>query len=472
MSNGEDPLRTIERELGQARQAADALARRLDAASSRKLAVGKEQVQAYRDLAGMRVRALAAASRGAAALPAGLDETEMQVSALLASRDAAAAALQADIREADATRERLEGERAAQAERVSATAAAVDAAEAKTQSRLEAEAGYRQALDRAHEADRVAMHAEDKATSSERELEAKGRSYRSDPLFMYLWRRRFGTPEYRAAPLFRWLDGKVARHARFAGAREDYARLLEIPARLREHATACRARADEAYAHVHDLDQTARDADGVPALEAAESEATAALQAIDARLEAHATEGRELLERQRRMAAGEDDAYRQAIEVLTAALQRDALQELHRQALATPFPDDDAVIARLEGLERERGQLDITAGELEAAVGHHQQRLHELESLRSEFNRRQYDQPGQGFEDGTLVATVLASVLGGMLGRDALWRVLEQQRRFRPPRSNPTFGSGGFGRGSPWSGGFRTGGGGRPGGGFRTGGKF
>jgi hypothetical protein len=79
---------------------------------------------------------------------------------------------------------------------------------------------------------------------------------------------------------------------------------------------------------------------------------------------------------------------------------------------------------------------------------------------------------------------MLANFVKGMLDRDALMRVLEEQYRYRPPRTNPTFGSGGFGRGSPWGGGgsrsggfggggFRTGGGfGGGGGGFRTGGGF
>lgn len=471
MITGDDPLTSIESELGRERQAADALAARLDHARSRTLAVGKEQIEAFRELARLRVRALATAGEGAAALPGDLDDAEEQVSALLRAREQAAQTLQAGIREAEAERARLEADRAEQAERLAGAAAAVDVAEALTQARLEADAGYREALDRAHDADRIAMHADEKASSSERELDAKGRAYREDPLFMYLWRRRYGTPEYRAARLFRWLDGKVARHARFAPAREDYGRLLEIPRRLREHATACRARADEAFTGVHGLDQRARAADGIPALEAAESQAASALEAIDGRIEAHAADTRSLLERQRLMATGEDEAYQRAVDVLATALESDTLQELHREALATPFPEDDAVIARLEALARDRDQLNSAAGELEAAVRQHQQRLQELESLRSEFKRRRYDQPGQGFEDGKLVATVLANVLGGMLARDALWRVLDQQRRFRPPNSNPTFGSGGFGRGSPWGGGFRTGGG-RAGGGFRTGGKF
>ena len=55
------------------------------------------------------------------------------------------------------------------------------------------------------------MHADEKAARSEEEKLQKGEAYRNDRLFMYLWRRDFGLPGYRAWPLARWLDGKVAR---------------------------------------------------------------------------------------------------------------------------------------------------------------------------------------------------------------------------------------------------------------------
>ena len=89
---------------------------------------------------------------------------------------------------------------------------------------------------------------------------------------------------------------------------------------------------------------------------------------------------------------------------------------------------------------------------------------------------------------------MLSNFTNGRLDLDSLWRVLEQQQRYRPQRTDPTFGSGGFGRGTVW-GGRRGGlggvlGGGRGrfgrgttlgrgrgrfgsgGGGFRTGGGF
>jgi hypothetical protein len=472
MITGQQPLTSIEAELERERQATDALAGRLDDASSRLLVIGKAQVAAYRDLARLRVASLAGGAALASALPASLEAAEKRVTALLRRRAEDARALAEAIDAAGSAKSALESERVERAKAVEKAAASVDAAEARAQAELLADSAYRQQLDAAHEADRTAKHAEEKADSSDRELGDKGEAYHQDPLFMYLWRRRFGTPGYRAAPLFRWLDAKVARHAHFLDARADYARLLEIPKRLREHARGRRQVADEAFAVVHDRDQQARVAAGVPALDTAQAEAVSALQDIEARIKENASNAQALAERQQRLAAGEDDAYQQAIDIVATELRSEALKSLHQAAQATPFPEDDVLIARLTDLQREHERLDTAAQELKAAIARHRSRLDELESLRSEFKQRQYDRPGHGFEDGVLVATVLANVLGGMLNRNALWRVLDQQRRVNPPRTDVHFGSGGFGRGSPWGGGFRSGGFGPRGGGFRTGGKF
>lgn len=78
--------------------------------------------------------------------------------------------------------------------------------------------------------------AERKAAQAETDLEQKRKPYEADPLFMYLWKRGFGTPRYRAIPLVRYLDRKVARLVGFDDARRNYAVLIELPVRLREHA--------------------------------------------------------------------------------------------------------------------------------------------------------------------------------------------------------------------------------------------
>ena len=83
--------------------------------------------------------------------------------------------------------------------------------------------------------------AERKAAQAEADLEQKRKPYEADPLFMYLWRRGFGTPRYRAAPFVRHFDRKVARLVGFDDARRNYAVLVELPVRLREHAEQLRA---------------------------------------------------------------------------------------------------------------------------------------------------------------------------------------------------------------------------------------
>ena len=45
---------------------------------------------------------------------------------------------------------------------------------------------------------------------------------------------------------------------------------------------------------------------------------------------------------------------------------------------------------------------------------------------------------------------MLGGLLEGALDREGLWRVLEQQQRYRPRRTNPIFGLGGFGRETIW----------------------
>ena len=83
----------------------------------------------------------------------------------------------------------------------------------------------------------VIRRAEDKAAQAEADRDEKRKPYESDPLFMYLWRRRFGTGEYRGSGLVRFLDRKVAHLIGFEEVRVNYAMLMELPERLREHAT-------------------------------------------------------------------------------------------------------------------------------------------------------------------------------------------------------------------------------------------
>ena len=467
MISGRHALGVIDDSLNQERASIETADTRIAEISRQLLALQQARVEDIRELARLRVDMMASGNT-----LSGIDAVERQVAAVLKARQTAEAELDARIPALQDERNGLEAGRETQRQAVEEAADALDLAEAATQARLDADADYQAQEQRTREADRIARHAEDKALHSEQEKNEKGQSYRDDALFLYLWDRHYGTPQYRAWPVTRWLDTKVARLVDFEDARANYARLQEIPVRLREHAEQKKRDAEAAFEVLRGLDEQAREQDGVVALEASRDQQQAGLEEIDARIEEAAERYGELLARKEDFAVGEDEHYRKAVGYVASELRRDDTRELRRDAMATPFPDDDLVVNRLFEREHQAQQLETSLNELKRALRQQHEKLQELESLRADFRHRRYDQSGYSFSDGTLIAAMLGNFLNGMLDRDSLWRVLEQQQRYRPRRTNPTFGSGGFGRGTVWGGrrgGFGRGGGG---GGFRTGGGF
>jgi len=483
MISGRQTLASIEQTIAEERNKTDAVGQRVEALSASLVELQKADAQDYRELAKVRLDHPVGGQ-----LLQHLDRTEQQMLALLERRESAVAELAERINAAEAARTALEAERSNQASDVDRAAEAVDEAEARTQAKLDADPAYQDQRQRAQEAERTAMHAEEKAASSEQEKEQKGDAYRSDPLFMYLWERSYGLPAYRANPLFRWLDGKVARLIGFADACANYARLNEIPRRLREHADGLAAASEAQFQALRAMDTKARGADGIPALEEHLEQQQGKLDAIDQRIEAAETEHQALLAQKAAFASGEDEHTRKAVDYLAAELGRDDLKELRREALATPFPDDDLIVSRMLQRDDERRTTQATVQGIKDTLEQHRRRLADLEAVRTQFKRQRYDRAGSSFSDGAAIALMLGNFLNGMLDRQTLWKVLQEQQRYRPQRSDPTFGSGGFGRGTPWGGGVgdlgdifgqlghgghgRGGGFRGGGGGFRTGGGF
>ncbi len=458
------------------------LDQQLDNLGRQLLALEQRRSEDYRDLARVRVDLV-----DDGALSGALGAAERQVAAVLAKREKAMQALGKGLEQSKEAREVLDRDRELRADAVDAANARIDEAEAATQARLDADPAYQALRERAHEAERIAMHADEKASASEQEQEAKGAGYRGDPLFMYLWRRRFGLAGYKGGGLARWLDGKVARLIGYDDARLNYQRLLEIPERLREHANGLKQAAEAAVAELRAVDESARAEDGIGKLEEMRDSELDKLDDVDARILEVESEQQALLQRQAAFAAGEDDYSLQAVDYLSTELAREELAELRRDALATPFPDDDQIVARLLEAEQEQRKLSFMSESIKQTRAKHQQKLEEVARLQRDFKRQRMDRSDSGFADGSMVAMMLANFVNGMLDRDALMRVLEEQQRMRPRRADPGFGSGGFGRGTPWSGGLgRLGGGlggigrgggggfsgGGGGGGFRTGGGF
>ncbi|MEA3640414.1 MAG: hypothetical protein VBE63_10765 [Lamprobacter sp.] len=449
-------------------RALDELDAQLSELRTQQQALLHQRAEQLRSLAKLRIELLETGASGS------LDRAEAEAAQWLKQRDAAAALVEQQIADAQAGLDALERERAAQVERLQAAADRLDTAEAAAQARLASDAAYQSQLERAHEAERTALHADEKATEREQEQVTKGSRYQADPLFMYLWQRGYGTADYAARGLFAWLDGKVARLIGYADSRLSYQRLLEIGPRLRAHAERMQQRAEAEIDALRALDEAARAADGIPALDHACDQEQEALDEIDQRIDAVQQQLQALREQRALFASGQDAQSRAAIDQLAQALGASALKALERAARATPMPEDDQLVANLVEIDRQQRRISFLREQTETTRAKQQERLKELTQLQRELRQRRMDRPGSEFDDKAMVAMMLANFVNGLLDRRSLLRGLEEQYRYRPPRANPAFGSGSYRRGSSWGGSGRgsSGRGGFGGGGFGTGDGF
>lgn len=485
MNTGRQTMASIYKTLQQAQQQVVAVEVRIQRATDEVMQLDRSAADRYRDLARLRVNLLAAGK-----IVQALDAGEQRVVQLLQVRKQAFDELLGKLGDAEQQRLTREAERNQQSLQVDEAAERLDKAEAATQQRLEQDEGYRQQLEKTREAERIAGHAEEKAQLAEQDRIKKGKPYEDDALFSYLWKRGYGTSKYRANPLTRLLDAWVARLAGYQDARPNYHMLLEIPARLGEHAQDVRARADHEYQTLEALELKAREEDGIPPLQAAVEEAEKRLAEMDTQLEQQQQSHQQLIEQKSVYLAGDDDYFRQMVDLLATEYRRDDIRTLRADAQLTPLPEDDTVVEKLSDIERKRQHTRETIEQQRSLMTTHRQRVSELESVLADFKRNRYDSVNSSFKNGDMIAILLSQFLQGAVARGGLWREIQRQQRTRPPYSNPQFGTsglgrggviwgggGGLGRGGPGrGGGLGRGGFGRGGlgggGGFRTGGGF
>lgn len=471
--SGREALSSIDKSAGQLRGLIREVDGRIQQTSAELLELRKAESAEYRALARIRIESLSSPGFVEA-----LDAAEQEVMGLLDARKESLAELERRVEECRRREDALDVERETRALAVEEAERKLDDAEAALEERLGKDEGYAAQHERARAADETATHAEEKTAQARKDREEKGKPYESDRLFMYLWKRRYGTSDYRAWPIARALDAWVARLCGFFRARPNYAMLLDIPVRLREHADGLRARAREELDRLEALRSAAAEAAGIPPLRDALAAAKGKLAETDEEIAKEEARFQELVDRRAAFAGGEDEFFTRGLEILAREFEGDGIEQLRRQVAATPQPDDDAIVERLARIEEEETRLDaMLAGQQEILRSHHR-RLRELESVRQKFKAEEFDGAFSVFGDGSAVAMLLGQFLQGALTSDGLWGLLRGQQTFRRPSSHHRHGSGGgifgggFGGGIGRSGGSFGGGGFGGGGGFRGGGGF
>ncbi|HSP26062.1 MAG TPA: hypothetical protein VLQ65_12895 [Saliniramus sp.] len=484
MISGREALSSLQNALSSARRDEDRLVAMLNSAAEEAGRLRASQADAYRALARIRLDEISRDD-----VSQNLDSVERAALELLDRRKGSLARAAETRRELMARIAEAQAARADAVARLEVALEAVDDQRERTQARLESDEAWvaqRRALSHATD---VARGAAEKAERSEAEKAEKTRPYEADRLFVYLWKRGYGTPAYRRSGLVRYFDGRVARLIGYDEARPNYFMLNEIPLRLGEHAARLAEAVEREAQLLADIERNALEADGIAPLETALGEAETTLATAEERLASAEAALAELdADEHAALVDGVDPILRQALDLLGQAFAREDLRELQRRAQATPTPEDDRIVARLREIEMGIARVDSQIEETRKTALDLAKKRKELERSSENFRSKGYDDPFGGFVNERVIAQVIGGILGGVLSSRDLEKVLRDGFQRRPPRAPGNFGGGiKIPGGSPWGrgkslggswggsrggGGFRTGGSMRGGGGFKTGGKF
>jgi hypothetical protein len=460
MWTGRETLGSIEGAIGKLYREESQLDASLKSAVAETERLRKERAEALRELARVKLDEMAA-GRLVNSLDAGerravqlLDDYRLRIASVTERRDA----LFKEVASAQAARDGA-------AKLVEEALAAVEALRAEVEGKVQAQAAWRDAKATSDEAKAVAGEAEKKAANAEAELGAKKKPYDEDTLFIYLWQRGFGTSRYQAGNFVRLMDRMVADFIGFAGVRPNYAALIDIPLRLREHATAKRAAAAERLAALSVIERRAMVEAGIEPKERALAETRHKLAAADRTLEDKAgllhkiDEERNVL-----VSGGSNPAYEQALTTIASADAKDQIAALYAEARRTPSIADDAIVRRLEAIDGKIAKTDEELAGLRRTAQDLSKRRIEIERVRDRFRGAGYDHPHGTFGNDRDIADALGRSMAGTIAGQILWEILQGGYSTRGPVGRPDFGYPtspfpfpipGGGRNGPWGGEWR-----------------
>ena len=291
---------------------------------------------------------------------------------------------------------------------------------------------YEQQRSETERLQKIAVEAMTKTEQAEADQETKGKPYRDDPLFMYLWETGYGTRNYKANNLVRWLDGIVARMVRYQDARPNFAMLNEIPMRLRDHAEHQAEIAAGAERKLDELEQAAIDSAGGKPMRLALEKARTQIDELDAKMVALEDTRDEAAVRLREFTEGRDDAFERAATLLADGFEATGMKQLLALAEATPSPRDDDIVLKL-------GDIFAGLAELDAEARDHKDRLkaltarrREIEDIEFEFKKARFDDPRSVFREDNLAGDVLNQFLRGAITAAVYWNAWQKSQSWRP----------------------------------------
>lgn len=491
--NGRDALHRLDTLTSNAREEFDAAAQAADGHSRRRTELARLKSESYRELARMRLDVIKAGADDT------LNAAEKEAERLLAEHEQFVATIGGKVDKAAEALRNAEAKRRAGETDVDAALAAYETLTAAVEKEVQEDPSYISLKQAFEDSKAVAIRAEQKLELAKTDQVEKGKPYQSDPLFSYLWERKFRAPDYRKGGLSRMLDGWVAKLCRYDDAYLNYARLTELPDRIAEHLASMRLEEAEAQAAIERFEAQRLEERGAGKLAGDLVKAREALKALDAELGRAEAEHAGLRLQQERAASGDAGPQEQARLAIEDGLAKASFPDLKVLAAETTTPEDDKIVDMLIRLRTEELQMEVNWRNVEAMPARRRAGAETLEGVRRRFKEAGLDSQYVLVLRGAFEAALEAYGKGPAPDGEALWRAIKATIRQAPRNDDGYFGGPRRGRnigvgdvvagvilgevikaatrGSRWGGGwggggFGGGGGSSGGGGFKTGGRI
>jgi chromosome segregation ATPase len=431
MITGRDNFDLLNQHVYQAQSQQEDTSRRLEDLHRQLDAVRLELSGSYRQLAKLQLDELQAQQAISS-----LNETDQMIFGLVQNLKRSRLNLKEQIKASTSYQSQLNEQRQGLARQRDEAGEAMQRQLEQTHKRISETEAYRQQQEKTQQAVAVAKQAEEKATRAENESLEKGKPYEADRLFMYLWNRRFLTPDYRGGWLARQLDNWVARIIDFQRNRSNYYMLLELPRRLREHATKSQQAAQLEVQALQTMERQAAEADGILDLQAKIQDAEKQLKQVDANIAAEEARHQKLLAEEAEFNAGNDPLSQQIIDLQASALEKEPLATLYRRARATPPPEDDVLVGRIHQLSQKQEQIVGEINSLNTLLQQQQSDLGKLEEVRRRYRDNGYDAYNSRFPGNFSLGVLLGQMLGGLGNPDTVWGEIDRHHRSSGPPSD------------------------------------
>ncbi|MFK7739062.1 MAG: hypothetical protein AB8H80_01970 [Planctomycetota bacterium] len=298
--------------------------------------------------------------------------------------------------------------------------------------KLQERAGYAELEARARQAEVGLARDVERLEEIDAEAESKLPPYEDSRLFQYLWKRGFGTAEYKARGITRYYDRRLAGYIGYADAVDGYRFLSSVPKLVRLEVDRRQELAEDLLDQVESIEEEVAAEVGLPAvLELGDRCGDEREQAV-AELERVGVEAASVQHKLRDEVGSQGHFHGVAIERLAGFFARAEQLSLEQMAAKTPSNVDDELVERLRQHKQELERVAAEIPDLESEAKTERAYVDSLDRMLRRFRSAEFDSGRSRFR-GLDLAGVLSRLANESVSPDGAWQEISRRHYFEPP---------------------------------------